>query len=547
MPELPTHLNNFIGNAIQADLAADKHGKIVTRFPPEPSGYLHIGHAKAICLNFLIAQQFNGKCYLRFDDTNPSKENQDFVAAIKADIKWLGFNWDADPKFTSDYFQQFYDWAITLIKKDLAYVCHLDKDQMRQYRGSLTAVGKDSPYRRRSIAENLQLLAAMQAGKIAAGTAVVRAKIDMQHPNINMRDPVIYRVITTPHHRTQTSWHLYPSYDFAHGQADAIEGVTHSLCTLEFRDHQPLYNWFLDKLDIANKPQQIEFARLQLTNILTSKRLINKLIQQNIVASWDDPRLHTLAGLRRRGYPAAAIIDFCEQIGITRKNSTIDIAQFEACIRDYLNQNSDRAMCVLNPLTVKLTNFEQFNTTTLVATNNPQQATKTTRTLAFSDEIYIEAEDFREQANKKYKRLVLDKRVRLRYGFVIEAKSVVKDETGNITQVNAEIVPDSLGKEPADGIKPKGVIHWVSAKDNYQTSVCLYNPLFLQQPNLEEDITSQINAASKLVITTAILESNLKDAAIGTVFQFERLGYFTKDIDNKQFLRTIELRDVWQK
>ena len=547
---VPQHIRHFISDRIASDLESGKTSKLITRFPPEPSGYLHIGHAKAICLNFSLAQYFNGLCYLRFDDTNPTKEKTDYVKSIQRDINWLGFQWQQSPKFTSDYFATYYDWAITLIEKGLAYVCELDREQMREYRGTLSQVGKHSPFRNRNIAENLEKFQQMKTGAFAEGGAVLRAKIDMEHPNINMRDPVLYRIQNKTHHRTGDQWCIYPSYDFAHGQADAIEGVTHSLCTLEFSNHQPLYKWFLQHLPLPSRPEQIEFARLQLTHIVTSKRWINRMIEQGVVEDWDDPRLYTLAALRRRGYPAQAIVSFCQQIGITRKNSTIDIVQFESSVRDHLNNCAPRAMCVLQPLRVVLTNYRQVNAVSSVqAVSNPQQENIETREIPFANEIFIEQNDFREDANKKFKRLVLGKRVRLRAAYVIEAESIEQDSSKATTTVFAKIVPNSLGTNPSDGIKPKGVIHWVSAKKCLRADVALYNPLFLQQPDLEVDLMPQVNIDSLQWRRNAALEISLADAQIGTTYQFERLGYFTRDskTPNIVFNRTIELRDQWQK
>jgi len=541
-------LDNFIEKQIAAERNSGKMQQVVTRFPPEPSGYLHIGHAKSICLNFGLAKAYQGRCHLRFDDTNPTKEKQDYIESIIKDIEWLGFQWNGDVKYCSDYFEQFYQWALYLIDKGLAYVCELNKDAIREYRGTLTTPGRNSPYRDRKPAENRQLFIAMRHGEFAEGTAVLRAKIDMSHPNINMRDPVMYRIQNSEHPKTGTKWAIYPSYDFSHGQADAIEGVTHSLCTLEFSDHQPLYQWFLQQLPIVHRPRQIEFARLQLTQVLTSKRGIKKLIDAQIINSWDDPRLYTLSALRRRGYPPQAIVKFCQQIGVSRNNTTHDIAQLETCVRDYLNVEADRAMAVMQPIVVQLQNFEPLALPDEVTANSTPQKTETTeRLLPIDDHIYIEADDFREQANKKYKRLVLNKRVRLRFGFVIEAVAVEKDSDGNIQKVVANVIADTIGKDPSDGIKPKGVIHWVSAKRCATATVVLLQQLFLDTPNFEKDLQPQCNPNSRQVYSNAKVERSLANAPQGKNYQFERQGYFIRDnkADALQFLRTIELRDSY--
>lgn len=547
----PAH---FIQQIIRKDLEDGKHQKIVTRFPPEPNGYLHIGHAKSICLNFGVADEFGGVCNLRFDDTNPEKENEEFVNAIKRDVAWLGFQWDGEVRYTSDYFDQLHAWAIHLIEQGLAYVCHLSPDEARAYRGTLTEPGKNSPYRDRSVAENLELFEQMRLGKLAEGSCSLRAKIDMSAPNMNLRDPIIYRIKKAHHHQTGDKWCIYPSYDFAHGQSDAIEGITHSICTLEFEDHRPLYDWFIENLPVPAKPRQYEFARLNINYTVTSKRKLKQLVDEKHVDAWDDPRMPTISGMRRRGYTPAALRNFCERIGVTRSDSMVDVSMLEFSVRDDLDKNAPRAMCVLRPLKVTLTNYPEEKMEEMVASCHPHRDDLGERLLPFTRTLYIEQDDFREEANKKYKRLVLGKRVRLRNAYVIEADLAIRDEQGNITEIVAHIIEDSLGKDPADGIKPKGVIHWVSATRNLNCEVRLYDRLFTDEaPDAGgKNFLDCINPNSLEILHDCKAEISLAKAMPDDHFQFEREGYFCLDSkyhspDKPVFNRTIGLRDSWAK
>ena len=547
----PAH---FIQQIIRKDLEEGKHQKIVTRFTPEPNGYLHIGHAKSICLNFGVADEFGGVCNLRFDDTNPEKESEEFVNAIKRDVAWLGFQWDGEIRYTSDYFDQLHAWAIHLIEHGLAYVCHLSPDEARAYRGTLTEPGKNSPYRDRSVAENLELFEQMRLGKLAEGSCSLRAKIDMAAPNMNLRDPIIYRIKKAHHHQTGDKWCIYPSYDFAHGQSDAIEGITHSICTLEFEDHRPLYDWFIENLPVPAKPRQYEFARLNINYTVTSKRKLKQLVDEKHVDAWDDPRMPTISGMRRRGYTPAALRNFCERIGVTRSDSMVDVSMLEFSVRDDLDKNAPRAMCVLRPLKVTLTNYPEEKTEEMVASCHPNRDDLGERLLPFTRTLYIEQDDFREEANKKYKRLVLGKRVRLRNAYVIEADLAIRDEQGNITEIVAHIIEDSLGKDPADGIKPKGVIHWVSATRNLNCEVRLYDRLFTDEaPDAGgKNFLDSINPNSLEILHNCKAEISLAKATLEDHFQFEREGYFCLDSkyhspDKPVFNRTIGLRDSWAK
>lgn len=542
--ERPAH---FLENIVEADLAEGRVDQLVTRFPPEPNGYLHIGHAKSICLNFGLAKKFGGRCNLRFDDTNPAKESEEFVEAIKKDIQWLGFSWDGEVRFASNYFDQLYLWAEHLIKTGKAYVCELSPDEAREYRGTLTEPGRPSPWRDRSVEENLELFERMRDGEIGEGKATLRAKIDMSHGNINMRDPVLYRIRHVRHHQQGDKWKIYPSYDFAHGQGDAIEGVTHSICTLEFQDHRPLYDWFIENLPVPARPRQYEFARLELNYTVTSKRKLKQLVDSGVVDGWDDPRMPTISGMRRRGYTPEAIRNLCEMVGVTKANSVVDVSMLEYALRDNLDKNAPRAMVVLNPLKLVLTNYDQISEL-VHASNHPVKAEMGSRELSFSGEIWIEAEDFREEANKKYKRLVIGKRVRLRNAYVIEADSAVKDEQGNIIQVNARIIPGTIGQDPEDGIKPKGVIHWVDAANAVDCQIDLYEDrLFtVEAPGAgDTDFMQQLNPHSLTRLEGAKAEAPLANAPIGVTWQFERTGYFTRDSrhDGLVFNRTIGLRD----
>lgn len=547
-----TPASNFLQTIIADDIASGRVATVVTRFPPEPNGFLHIGHAKSISVNFGLAQANGGRCNLRFDDTNPEKESSVYIDAIIADVRWLGYEWDGDVRYASSYFQQFYEWAVHLIKEGNAYVCDLNADEAREYRGTLTEPGRDSPYRERSIEESLDLLSRMKAGEFAEGARVLRARIDMSSPNMNMRDPILYRIRKVAHHQTGNNWSIYPTYDFAHGQEDAIEGVTHSICTLEFEDHRPLYDWFLEHLPVPSRPRQYEFGRLNPSYTVTSKRKLKQLVDENIVNGWDDPRMPTISGMRRRGYTAAAIRRFCDMIGTTRSDGVVDVAMLEFAIREDLNENAVRGMCVLNPLKVVLTDYPEDKLETLSAPRHPNRDDLGERELPFTREIYIDADDFREEANKKYKRLVLGKRVRLRNAYVIEADEVIKDDSGEITEIRAHTIPGTLGENPADGIKPKGVIHWVSVAEGVPAEVRLYDRLFNHEAPDKGDnaFMDHINPDSLSVVSHAWIEPALAAAANEQQFQFEREGYFVADrfdhsADKPVFNRTIGLRDTW--
>ncbi len=547
--------SNFIRNIINADIEAGKNsGQVHTRFPPEPNGYLHIGHAKSICLNFGLANDYDGLCNLRFDDTNPQKENEEFVNAIKEDVHWLGFDWADRQFFASDYFEQLYAYAVQLVEQGDAYVCDLTADETREYRGTLTETGKNSPYRERSIEQNLDLLRRMRAGEFADGSKLLRAKIDMASPNMNMRDPAIYRIRQgVVHHQTGNEWCIYPMYDYTHCVSDAIEGVTHSVCTLEFADHRPLYDWFLETLKVSFHPQQIEFSRLNLQYAITSKRKLTQLVDSGLVEGWNDPRMSTISGMRRRGYPAAAIRDFCERIGVTKADNSVEMGILDSCIRDNLNENAPRAMAVLNPLKVVITNYPEGQLEQLIAAKHPQNDSMGTRVLPFTRELYIDKEDFKEEANNKFKRLVTGKEVRLRNAYVIRCDQVIKDESGEIIELHCSYDPATLGANP-EGRKVKGVIHWVSADKGIKAEVRLFDRLFTHpHPDTDksvDDFTIHLNPESLLTLTECILEPSLLDAAAGSVYQFEREGYFCADSelcrDGKLvFNRTVTLRDTW--
>lgn len=545
---------HFIQQIIRKDLEQGLHQKIVTRFPPEPNGYLHIGHAKAICLNFGMAEEFGGACNLRFDDTNPEKENEEFVNAIKQDVEWLGFKWDGAVRYTSDYFDQLHAWAIHLIRNGLAFVCDLNAEQMREYRGTLVEGGKNSPFRDRSVEESLVLFEKMRAGEFEEGACSLRAKIDMASPNINLRDPIIYRIKKAHHHQTGDKWCIYPSYDFAHGQSDALEGITHSICTLEFEDHKPLYDWFIQNLPVPVKPRQYEFARLNINYAVTSKRKLKQLVDENHVDGWNDPRMPTISGMRRRGYTPASLRDFCERIGVTRSDSIVDVGVLEFCVRDDLDKNAPRAMCVLKPLKLTLTNYPAEQVETLTVHNHPNRDDLGDRTIPFTQTVFIEQEDFREEANKKYKRLVTGKRVRLRGAYVIEADEAIKDSTGNVIEVRARIIEGTLGKDPADGVKPKGVIHWVSATQNLDCEVRLYNRLFNDEaPDAGgKNFLDSINPNNLEILQGCKAEFGLGNAKVGNGYQFERQGYFCLDSkystgEKLVFNRTISLKDSFGK
>jgi glutaminyl-tRNA synthetase len=550
--------SNFIRQIIDEDIAANKNeGKVATRFPPEPNGYLHIGHAKSICLNFGIAEDYNGTCNLRFDDTNPHKENVEFVESIQKDVRWLGYDWGERHFFASDYFEQLHDYAVQLIQKGKAYVCDLNAEAMREYRGTLTEPGKDSPFRNRSIEENLELFAKMRAGEFKDGEKVLRAKIDMASPNINMRDPTIYRIRHgVVHHQTGESWCIYPMYDYTHCLSDSIEGITHSICTLEFADHRPLYDWFLDTLETACHPQQIEFSRLSLQYTITSKRKLTALVDDGHVEGWDDPRMPTIAGMRRRGYPPAAIRDFCSRIGVTKSDNTVEMGVLENCVREDLNEHAPRRMAVLKPLKVVIENYPEGQVEKLVAANHPQNETLGSREIPMTREIFIDQEDFLEVApNKKFKRLVHGGEVRLRNGYVIRCDEMIKDEQGEVIELRCSYDPATLGANP-EGRKVKGVIHWVSAALGIKAEVRLYDRLF-NHPSPDaakdgQDYTVHLNPESMLTLTHCMLEPALADANEGDFFQFEREGYFCKDPAETAeglpiFNRTVSLRDSWEK
>ena len=541
---------NFIRQIIDADLAAGKYKTTHTRFPPEPNGYLHIGHAKSICLNFGLAQDYQGKCNLRFDDTNPAKENIEYVESIKEDVRWLGFEWDGEICYSSDYFDRLYEYAIELIEKGLAYVDELSADEIREYRGTLTQPGKNSPYRDRSIDENLILFKQMKEGKFAEGKACLRAKIDMASPFIVMRDPVLYRIKFAEHHQTGNKWCIYPMYDFTHCISDAIENITHSLCTLEFQDNRRLYDWVLDNITIEARPHQYEFSRLNLEYAITSKRKLTLLVTEKIVDGWNDPRMPTVSGLRRRGYTPASIREFCHRIGVTKQENTVEMSTLEFCIREDLNENAPRAMAVLDPIKVVIENFSETIDEVLSMPNHPNRPELGNREVTFTREIYIDRADFREEANKNYKRLVLGKEVRLRNAYVIRADRVEKDAEGNIQTIYCTYDPATLNKNPEDGRKVKGVIHWVSAKFAKPAEIRLYDRLFnTPNPGSADDFLSTINPNS-LLIKKGFVEPSLQYAEVGKAFQFEREGYFCLDSkyasdDNLVFNRTVGLRDSW--
>ncbi|MFM5146681.1 glutamine--tRNA ligase [Aeromonas rivipollensis] len=542
---------NFIRQIIDEDLASGKHNHVHTRFPPEPNGYLHIGHAKSICLNFGIARDYQGQCNLRFDDTNPAKEDIEFVESIKQDVQWLGFQWSGEICYSSDYFDKLHGYAIELIEKGLAYVDELSPEQMREYRGTLTAPGKNSPFRDRSVEENLALFAKMKSGELAEGSACLRAKIDMASPFMVMRDPVIYRIKFAHHHQTGDKWCIYPMYDFTHCISDALEGITHSLCTLEFQDNRRLYDWVLDNISIDCHPRQYEFSRLNLEYTVMSKRKLNLLVTEGHVSGWDDPRMLTVSGLRRRGYTPASIREFCQRIGVTKQDNIVEMSMLEACIRDDLNENAPRAMAVLHPVKVVIENLAGDEV--LTAPAHPNKPEMGSRTLPFTREIFIDEADFKEEANKQFKRLVLGKEVRLRNAYVIKAERVEKDADGKVTCIYCTYDPETLGKDPADGRKVKGVIHWVSATQSLPAEIRLYDRLFkMPNPGAEDDFEGALNPDSLVIIKGARVEASLKDAKPEFAYQFEREGYFCADNklsspEQLVFNRTVALRDVWGK
>lgn len=548
-------VSNFIRNIIDDDIAQGKNGgQVVTRFPPEPNGYLHIGHAKSICLNFGLAERYKGRCHLRFDDTNPCKEEDEYVQSIKEDVRWLGFDWGEHEYFASDYFDQIYDWAIKLIEDGKAFVCDLTFEEMKEYRGTLTEPGKNSPYRDRTVEENLDLFARMAAGEFEEGSKVLRAKIDMAAPNLNLRDPVMYRILKASHHRTGTKWNIYPMYDFTHGQSDSLEGVTHSICTLEFEDHRPLYDWYIHALGIHH-PQQIEFAKLNITYIMLSKRNLLQLVNDGYVDGWDDPRMPTLSGLRRRGFPPQAIRNFCEAVGVAKADSTVDYAWFEHFVREELNKTAPRYMAVVDPLKVVIENYPENETEALDAVNNPEDPEAGSREVPFSREIYIEREDFMEDPPKKFFRLAPGREVRLRYAYFITCTDVIKDpETGEITELRCTYDPETRGGDSPDGRKVKSTLHWVSAAHGKKAEVRNYNPLFTKEnPNRGKKgkhWTTNINPDSREILTDCLIEPALAEVEPDTRVQFERLGYYCADNKDHRsnapvFNRIVTLKDAW--
>lgn len=551
----PANSTNFIQAIINDDLKNGAYGdRVHTRFPPEPNGYLHIGHAKSICLNFGLAKQYEGLCNLRFDDTNPSKEETEYVESIQKDVKWLGFDWDDRMFYASDYFDQLYDYAVHLIKVGKAYVCDLTAQEMREYRGNLTEPGKESPYRSRSVEENLTLFTAMRNGEFADGSKVLRAKIDMSSPNLNMRDPVLYRIMRAHHHRTGDKWCIYPMYDYAHPLSDAIEGITHSICTLEFEDHRPLYDWVLEEWPTAQKPKQIEFARLNITDTVMSKRKLRLLVEKGYVAGWDDPRMPTISGIRRRGYTPEAVRDFCERIGVAKANSTVDFALLEHCIREDLNSRASRAMVVLKPLKVILTNYPEGQVEELDAENNPEQEDAGTRKIPFSRELYIEQDDFMENPPKKYFRLTPGQEVRLKHAYIIKCENIIKDEAGNITELHCTYDPDTKSGAGTSTKKVKGVIHWVSAPQAVAAEVRLYEPLLTDEGTEEndgDDFLAKLNPNSIVTLSNAMAEPGLANPPADSRYQFLRQGYFCVDPASTAgkpiFNRVVGLKDSWVK
>ncbi|HXF55939.1 MAG TPA: glutamine--tRNA ligase/YqeY domain fusion protein [Hyphomicrobiaceae bacterium] len=544
--------SDFIRDIVRADLESGRHKTVVTRFPPEPNGYLHIGHAKSICLNFGIAEEFGGRCHLRFDDTNPTKEEQEYIDAIKRDVRWLGFDWGEHLYHASDYFEQLYEWAEHLIRAGKAYVDDQSQEEIRANRGTLTEPGRNSPYRERPVEENLDLFRRMRAGEFPNGARVLRAKIDMSSGNINMRDPVLYRILHAKHPRTGTKWCIYPSYDFAHGQSDAIERVTHSICTLEFEDHRPLYDWFLDNLPVPSRPRQYEFARLNMTYTVLSKRVLTELVRGGHVSGWDDPRMPTIAGLRRRGVPPAAIRDFVKRVGVAKANSVVDMGLFEFSIREALNRTAQRRMAVLRPLKVVIENYPTGKTEELDALNNPEDPAAGTRKLRFSRELYVEREDFMENPPKKFYRLSPGKEVRLRYAYFVTCREAIKNAAGEVVELRCTYDPATRGGHtPPDGRKVQATLHWVAVADAVPAEVRLYNPLFASaEPNVA-NFAGDLNPHSLEVLTGCMLEPALADDNAGHAVQFERQGYFVRDPDSSPtrlvYNRTIGLRDTWAK
>ena len=543
---------NFIEDFVEEHNSNGRFGgDVITRFPPEPNGYLHIGHAKSMCLNFGLADKYGGRCHMRFDDTNPAKEEEEYVESILEDVRWLGWDWGEHLYFASDHFDKLHDFAVDLIKKGRAYVDDLDQEQIRKYRGTLTEPGVESPFRDRSVDDNLSLFRGMKEGEFEEGTKVLRAKIDMASGNINMRDPVLYRILKTPHHRTGEEWVIYPMYDFAHGQSDSVEGVTHSICTMEYEDHRPLYDWFLDSLDVYH-PQQIEFARLNLSNTVLSKRKLVQLVREGRVGGWDDPRMPTLAGLRRRGYTPESIRSFCEQVGVAKRQNVIDIAMLEHAVRDDLNRRAPRVLAVLRPLKVVIENYPEGQVEHLDAINNPEDPDAGTRKLPFSRELYVERDDFMEDPPRKFFRLGPGREVRLRYGYFITCTDVIKDDTGEVVELRCTYDPETRGGQALDGRRVRGTIHWVSAEHAVDAQVRLYDHLFTsERPDDDDDFMTTLNPESLEVVRNAKVEPSLADAVPGEKYQFERIGYFAVDPDSQPgelvFNRTVTLRSSWKK
>jgi glutaminyl-tRNA synthetase len=550
--DTPQEPRDFIRERVRSDLTTGTMSQVVTRFPPEPNGYLHLGHAKSICLNFGVAKEFEGRCNLRFDDTNPAKEEQEFINAISEDVNWLGFKWDDEPKYASDYFDTLFGWAEQLIEAGKAYVDDLTADEIREYRGSLTEPGRESPYRVRSVEENLDIFRRMKAGEFPDGAKVLRAKIDMASGNINLRDPVIYRIVHKSHPRTGDTWCIYPTYDFAHGQSDAIEGITHSLCTLEFEDHRPLYEWLIENLPTPASPKQYEFARLNLGYTVLSKRKLTQLVQENHVNGWDDPRMPTISGLRRRGIPAVTIRDFISRLGVTKSESIVDPSLLDHCVREHLNKAAQRRMGVLRPLKVVIENYPEDQVEELDAVNSPEDEAAGSRKVSFSREIYIERDDFMEDAPKKFFRLAPGREVRLRYAYYVTCTDVIKDDAGEVVELRCTYDPETKGGDSPDGRKVKGTLHWVSAKTAVNAEIRLYSHLFTDENTAKlEDFLAAINPDSLEVLSDCKLEASLGEWPVGSTVQFERMGYFTTDLDSQDgalvFNRSMALRDTWAK
>jgi glutaminyl-tRNA synthetase len=549
-PEGPVRERDFVREIVAEDLRSGKHRTVVTRFPPEPNGYLHVGHAKSICLNFGIAQEFGGRCHLRFDDTNPTKEEQEYIDAIEGDVRWLGFDWGEHLHHASDYFEQLYLWAVHLVRAGKAYVDDLSADEIREHRGTLTEPGRNSPYRDRSVEENLDLFARMRKGEFPDGARVVRAKIDMAAGNINLRDPVLYRILHATHPRTGDAWCVYPTYDFAHGQSDAIEGVTHSICTLEFEDHRPLYDWLIENLPVPSRPRQYEFARLNLTYTVLSKRFLLKLVNDGRVRGWDDPRMPTISGIRRRGFPAEGIRDFAATIGVARNNGVVDVALLEHCVRNVLNRSAQRRFAVLRPLKVVIENYPEGQVEELDAVNNPEDAAAGTRRVPFSRELWIEREDFMEDPPKRFYRLAPGREVRLRYAYFVTCREVVKDAAGEVVELRCTYDPSTRGGDAPDGRRPKATLHWLSAAHALPAEARLYEHLFSRpDPGADGDLLADINPESEDVLAGCLVESSLAAVPVGETVQFERLGYFCPDPDSRPgrpvFNRTLTLKDTW--